>query len=161
LGAAHDAGVTDVPTRTVVVWREKNTVKREEFLPVSDAANVLDRLVRVARHGLAAPLPFFAKAAWAWHSTMHPKPKKPSKSKKASATVPEQAREGDPDEARWEARRCFERETTQFASGGDGEDVYVALCFRGVDPMTDRWDDFERLATTLFSAWRWTGADEE
>ena len=158
--AAHEAGLVDLPTRTVVVWREKNAVKREALFPVADAMSVLDRLVRAAQRGLAAPLPFFADAGWAWHTTMHPKPKKPSKAKKKSAATPSQSEEGDPDEARWQARRSFERETTHFSGGGDCEDAYVALCFRGVDPMTDRWDDFERLATTLFGAWRWAGADE-
>ncbi|MEP7383313.1 MAG: hypothetical protein ABI910_16610, partial [Gemmatimonadota bacterium] len=158
--AAREAGVDDMPTTTVVVWRVQDKPKREVLPPVTDALGLLDRLVHAAKAGLEGPLPFFAQAGWTWHNAIKAKPKKAAKPKKGASAPPPVQEGGVPDDARWEATLCYEKETTPFAGGGDCEDPYVALCFRGVDPMADRWGEFERLAVTLFGAWRWAGGDE-
>jgi hypothetical protein len=52
------------------------------------------------------------------------------------------------------ATKEFHRQSGDFSPmGGDCEDVYVELCFRGVDPMVSCWDEFESLARTLFDPW--------
>ncbi len=158
--AAREAGVDEMPTTTVVVWRVQDKPKREVLPPVTNAIGLLDRLVQAAKAGLEGPLPFFAQAGWTWHCAMKPKPKKAARTKKGAAAPSPALHGGDPDDARWEATLCYEKETTQFAGGGDCDDPYVALCFRGVDPMAERWEEFERLAATLFDAWRWAGGDE-
>jgi hypothetical protein len=62
-----------------------------------------------------------------------------------------------PTDPRDGVRRAYHQEATRYAPGGDGADAYIALCFRGGDPIADRWDDFEALARTLLAAWRWSG----
>ena len=54
---------------------------------------------------------------------------------------------------------AYRKESSRFSSmGGDGEDQYVSLCFRGVDPMETSWNDFEGFATMLFAKWIALGA---
>lgn len=153
--AAHESGVAELPTTTVCVWRDGQKAPQQTLLRVNDAYDIVQRLVHVARAGLVAPLPFFASAAWAWHGDMFPKPKRRARSKKGASDPAPPSAAGDPDEARFQAKCAYAKESTDYASGGDCEDPYVALCFRGVDPMAERCDEFERLAGTLFGAWRW------
>ena len=107
-----------------------------------NATAVLAGLIGELAAGQCAPLPFFQQAGWAWFEAVRPvsgkKPRKGATPKDpvalANAAYAKQANERD-------------------SLGGDGEDAYVALCFRGSDPMGSRWSEFERLASLLFSAW--------
>ncbi|MBK6485392.1 MAG: exodeoxyribonuclease V subunit gamma [Gemmatimonadetes bacterium] len=152
--AAHECGVEGVPTTTVIIGREGKKASRNVIPRVGDPMRLLDELVRAARSGYEAPLPFFPQAGWAWLLEEVPKPrKKNSRAKKDAADG-----ERDP---RAQATRTYHVESTNYGGrGGDHEDAYIALCFRGVDPMAERWDDFERLVTTLFRDWRWAGGEE-
>ena len=54
---------------------------------------------------------------------------------------------------------AYRKASSRFSSmGGDGEDQYVSLCFRGVDPMETSWNDFEGFAKMLFTKWIELGA---
>lgn len=158
--AARESGIAELPTSTVLAWRAGKSVKQETLPRVDDAIGLLDGLVRAACAGLEGPLTFFAAAGWAWLNAMHPKPKKRSKSRKGGGEAPPTLEGGDPDEARYRAGVAFAEEPSFGARGGDCEDAYVALCFRGVEPMVERWPEFERLAATLFAGWRWSGGGE-
>jgi exodeoxyribonuclease V gamma subunit len=151
--AAHDAGVAGMPTATVLIGRAERKVQRETLAPVAGAPGLLAQLVKACQAGLAAPLPFFPQSGWAWLEATHPRPARPRKGKKDAAAamppVPTDPRDG--------VRRAYHQEATRYAPGGDGADAYIALCFRGIDPIADRWDDFEALARTLLTGWRWSG----
>jgi len=158
--AARASGIAELPTSTLLVWRAGKSVKQETMPRVDDAIGVLDGLVRAARAGLEAPLPFFAAAGWAWLNAMHPKPKKRAKPKKGGGEASLAPEVGDPDEARYRAAVAYAEEPSFGSRGGDCQDAYVALCFRGVDPMVERGADFERLAATLFAGWHWNRGGE-
>ena len=137
--SAREQGLAGVPDTTVVIGKECN----ETLGPARGATALLAQLVAVARDGYSVPLPFFPSAAWAWREARYPKAKK---SKRVSKREPQ-----DPRAA---AEYAFSRHSSQYdPTGGDHEDAYIALCFRGTDPITARWDDFETLVTLLFSGW--------
>lgn len=131
--AAHALGASDLPTRTVIVGKDGID---ETLTPVPHATDVLNRLVRTAHDATRAPLPFFATAGWAWFDAMRPKKRKSVKDPRSAAT------------------KEFHKQSGDFSPmGGDCEDVYIELCFRGVDPMVTCWDEFESLTRTLFDPW--------
>jgi len=98
--------------------------------------------VQAARDGRTVPLAFFPAAAVAWRKAHRSNQKflagtdKRIKSLKDLPAV---------------ARAAFDY-APEFGHGmpGDHADEHVALCFRGIEPLVERWDDFERLATMLF-----------
>lgn len=137
--AAREAGTAALPVGTVLVGKKKDKVVSLPLAPVDDARQLLHALVSAYGEGHAAPLAFFPQAAWEWCEVMFPA------AKRGKPQPP-----GSPDEARDAATVAYHEEPTSFRSGGDAEDRYIALCFRGVDPMEARWDDFERLVMTLF-----------
>ena len=97
------------------------------------------------------PLPFFARAGYAWGASTFVQPpgeqgKGKSKGKKTATAATKDPRD--------EATKAYHEQPADYSSGGDAQDAYVALCFRGIDPMVERWDDFERLAERLFDGWR-------
>lgn len=139
--AARDAGVAALPSSTVLVGKKDKKVVSLHLAAFRDAHQLLHALVAAYREGHAAPLSFFPQAAWAWSEVMFP----PAKRGKPQPP-------GSPAEAREAAIGAYHKEPTDHDSGGDAEERYIALCFRGVDPMEARWDDFERLVTTLFPA---------
>lgn len=140
--AARENGVTALPRTTVIIGKKCH----DELPPVPNALARLAQLVEATRDCHAAPLPFFAAAGWAWLAASTARPKK-----RGAASAPK-----DP---RTEAVRAFHKEPGMFGGGGDGEDPYVILCFRGRDPMAERWEEFERLCLTLFGAWTAPGGD--
>jgi exodeoxyribonuclease V gamma subunit len=136
--AAREHGTTGLPDTTLLIGRDG---KPEAIGPVANASAVLDGLVAELAGARCAPLPFFAQAGWAWFDAVRAARKRPRRS----------AAPKDPIAA---ARAAYAKRGGEFGSlGGDGEDAYVALCFRGKDPMDSRLGEFERLASLLFSAW--------
>lgn len=142
--AAGEQGNTVLPTRTVLVGK-KSKEKFDEiraFEPVGNAVDLLEALVSVEPEARRAPLPFFAQAGWAWCEQQLPKPKGSRKQTK------------DPFE---EAVKSYHHASSDFSMGGDGEDAYVALCFRDRDPMAEERDAFQSLAHTLWAGLIHTG----
>lgn len=137
--AAREAGAAALPASTVLVGKMKDKVVSLPLAPVDDARQLLHALVSACGDGHAAPLAFFPQAAWEWCEVMFPA------AKRGKPQLP-----GSLDEARDAAIEAYHEEPTNYHGGGDAEDRYIALCFRGVDPMETRWDDFERLVMTLF-----------
>lgn len=137
--AARECGVDGLPESTVMVGKLDKKVGLLRFAKVHDARAILHGLVVAVRSGHDAPLPFFPQAAWEWSEVTYPPPKR------GKPVAP-----GSPAEARSAATDAYHAEPGEYGSGGDVHDPYIALCFRGVDPMDTRWGDFERLVTTLF-----------
>ncbi len=92
---------------------------------VPNATELLDELVSGYRKALRAPLPVFERASY------------------------EYVRKQD-DGALGHARRVYEKQ--QFSTGGsDSDDAYVALCWRGRDPLIDAFDDFDSYSRMLWT----------
>lgn len=142
--AAREQGVAGLPDSTVLIGKKFD----DEMGPVANATSRLARLVEAARDAHAAPLPFFVQAGWAWFDARRAKPKSSRRGAPSSPMDPRQA-----------AVAAFNAEASDYSSGGDGLDPYVMLCFRGHDPMEERWDEFEQLCLTLFGAWSMAGGD--
>ena len=134
--AARECGVEALPSTTVIVGKKaKDDFRIIETLPtVTNAASILSALINAVQRGRSAPLPFFAQAGIAWMDARLPKTK--------------QSAVKDPKKAAGDA---YKKEVDNYDTmGGDCEDSYVKLVFRGRDPMADNWNEFETLATTLF-----------
>jgi len=146
LCAAREAGVVGAPEQTIVVGKDEQRV----LGPVSNATRVLASLVVATRNAYRAPLPFFPQAAWAWRDVMYPWPKK---SKRGGRSADLSSSEASA-KAMAKARDAFLLESSRFSPiGGDHEDPYVALCFRGAAPMDERREEFVQLAHLVFGAW--------
>jgi exodeoxyribonuclease V gamma subunit len=140
--AAAEQGGADIPQQTVLLGYEKEKAKvSDRFGMVTDATSVLTALVAAARRGREEPLVFFPQAAVAWLAAHRSNVKFLAGDKRIKGMK-------DP---RFLATAAFEARGEFGAPGGDDTDAHVALCFRGVDPLRDRWDDFERLVTMLFA----------
>jgi exodeoxyribonuclease V gamma subunit len=133
---SHLAMSATEPLSTFLVG-ESETKRKQKYssvrmLPIADAADHLDRLVRGYREGLSTPLPVFEKASYAFG--MYSYERSRPKSKKRS----------DPRVAAVKA----------FASGykytGDDADPYIALCMRGRDALAYDGTRFEALALGLW-----------
>ncbi|MBK6458841.1 MAG: exodeoxyribonuclease V subunit gamma [Gemmatimonadetes bacterium] len=149
--AAREQGDTSLPDTTVLVWRERDKVKSLRYGPVPNAMPRLAALVESARDGMRRPLPFFARAGYAWGASTFVQPPGEQGKGKGKGKKTATAATRDP---RDEATKAYHEQPADYSSGGDAQDAYVALCFRGIDPMVERWDDFERLAERLFDGWR-------
>lgn len=138
--AAGDTAVqAPVPHTTVLIGVKDEKGKRfETFDAPTNATTLLAAVVAEARAGRTKPLPFFPQAAMAWldahRGNASPK------------------RRGAPKDPRREAIEAFEERGGWNGMAGDHADPHVALCFRDVDPMRDRWDEFERLAMVVLGA---------
>ena len=98
--------------------------------------------------GLASPLPFFPQAGWAWFKATR------------DAKEQDEDREGSPTEdPLGKVQAAFDEEPSDHSSGGDGQEPYIALCFRGVALLGERRGEFERLAAVLFGARLSEGVD--
>ena len=140
--AAAEQDGADLPRQTVLLGYEKEKAKvSDRFEMVADAMSVLAALVAAARRGREEPLVFFPQAAAAWLVAHRSNAKFLAGDRRIKGIK-------DP---RLLAMAAFEAPGDFGAPGGDDTDAHVALCFRGVDPLRDRWDDFEQLATTLFA----------
>lgn len=134
--AAREAGTAALPATTAIIGKDGPD---EVYPAVVGARKVLEGLLEGFREGHRAPLSFFPQAGWAWFDATRPKQK---------------AKKGASKDPRAEARKAFEKESNDYtAIGGDGEDPYIALCFRGRDPMGDEVAAFEKLTSALFSGW--------
>ncbi len=144
---AAAAGDTDalmlIPETTALVGVEKEKGKLcETFTSVPAARVMLAQIVQAARDGRTVPLAFFPAAAVAWRKAHRSNQKflaGTDKRIKSLKDLPAMA------------RAAFDY-APEFGHGmpGDHADEHVALCFRGIEPLVERWDDFERLATMLF-----------
>ena len=150
--AARAHGELKLPETTVMVWRESDKARTARFGPVSAPAEKLAALVAVAREGLRRPLPFFAQAGQAWVSATFVQASTPKAKGKKGGGAPARTPK-EPKDPRDEAARSYDEQPSDYSSGGDAHDDYVALCFRGVDPMEEQWDEFESLARRLFEGW--------
>ncbi|HEX4934225.1 MAG TPA: hypothetical protein VFV33_13640, partial [Gemmatimonadaceae bacterium] len=147
--AAREQGEPRLPGETNLVWRKGEKAQTASFGPVTAPTAKLAALVNAARDARRAPLPFFAQAGTAWASaTFAPAPAPKGKGKKGGSPSTKA-----PKDPREEARQAYHAQPRDHSSGGDAQDAYVALCFRGVDPMADRWEEFEALAQRLFDGW--------
>ena len=138
--AAREAGIAGLPHTTLIMGKDEK--KDLSIAAVPNASAVLAGLIGELAEGQCMPLPFFPQAACAWFEAVRPAPGKNPK----RGSVPK-----DPIAL---AKAAYAKQASERDSlGGDGEDCYVTLCFRGSDPMGSRWQEFERLASLLFSAW--------
>ena len=135
--AAAQLGDDAVPQHTVLLGFDRKAKECDRFVAVPDALMLLGALVREARRGRQAPVPIFPQAAVKWRDAQFGN----LKVRKGST----------PKDPRREAVHAFESEGGFGQPGGDHTDPHVALCFRGQDPMTERWAEFEALATILFA----------
>ncbi|HYW49580.1 MAG TPA: exodeoxyribonuclease V subunit gamma [Gemmatimonadaceae bacterium] len=147
--AAREAAADDpaaqslIPSTSVLVGvsSEKGVHKpklcdRHEAVP--NATAVLSALMSAARDGRDAPLPFFPQAAMAWLKAL-----------RGNAKLKKNARPRDP---QFDAIAAYDTDGGFAGMPGDHADPHVALCFRGVHPLEDRWHDFEALATLVLGA---------
>jgi exodeoxyribonuclease V gamma subunit len=132
LCAAAQAG-QPVPRRTLLIGtKAKTPVKRAGKAKVSthpieevpDAIAWLNRWMQILRDARTRPLPFFPEAAVAWLDARS-------------------SQKGDPIAA---AHKAFR--STEYHDGDDS-DPYIALAFRGEDPVTEHRAEFEALAAAL------------
>jgi exodeoxyribonuclease V gamma subunit len=140
--AAREAGVQGLPDRSLLIGKKGKPLI---LGPVKDAGAALTLLVAEMTRGLSAPLPFFPQAGWTWFDTVQASEAKKKKGKGATAKDP-----------MTEAASAYWKASGPYSPlGGDGEDAYIALCFRGTDPFADRAQvqEFEQLTKALFSAW--------
>ncbi len=145
--AAEQAG-GDAPCETTLLGIVKEKAKEvDRFAPVPNAVAVLASLVREARRGRESPLVIFPQAAGAWLVAHRSNAKFRAGDKRIKSLK----------DLRYEALRVFETDGGFGVPGGDHTDPHVALCFRGMDPMREQWDEFERLVAVLFAP-RLTGA---
>ncbi len=137
--AADDPALqASIPQVSVLIGVEKDAAKIcERFEVVPGALALLTALVAQARIGRTMPLVFFPQAALAWlraHGT----------GTRRKNTVVK-----DP---RHEAVTAFTADGQWSDVKGDHADAHVALCFRGVDPLAERWGEFEALAQLVLGA---------
>ena len=136
--ADDPATVAATPVTTVLIGVDAKKAKVVDTLQAPhDAMAVLAELVAAARAGRESPLAFFPSAAMAWL--------------KAYRGNQQLRKNASPKDPREEARRAFDDEGTWGGVAGDHADAHVALCFRGIDPLVERWDEFEQLARLIFN----------
>lgn len=138
--AARQQGTQGLPANTEIVTSKRKSPERIVELP--NAIGHLDSLVGAVRRGLVEPLPVFPQAVWAWWDAVRPK-----------------SRRSAPKDSWDEAVKAYSKEKSTFTLvPGDAFDPYVALCFRGAEPMKERQAEFEALANVLFAGWKSLGA---
>ncbi|HEX5971330.1 MAG TPA: exodeoxyribonuclease V subunit gamma [Gemmatimonadaceae bacterium] len=118
------------PTTTDVVAMDGHTT----FGEVADPMSPLEELVRGYRAALRAPLPFFAQASYAYVVRAVEMVRKPNL-QRSPLDMARTALDGS--------------EYGDYATG-DLQEPYVALCWRGLDPLEDAGAEFERLATSFW-----------
>ena len=118
------------PTTTEVVATDCHTV----FGEVEDPMSLLEELVKGYRDALREPMVFFTQASHAYVAQAI----KLETSTRASTP---------PIESAWAKLRPRSHEDSP---PGDLDDAYVALCWRGRDPLRDAVAEFERRATTFW-----------
>ncbi len=138
--AARESGVEGLAAFTVVIGKKKNGSpdEVERIPPIAGASDLLCSLIQASDAARHTPLPFFANAGWEYFDAMRP----PAKKSRSAKRTPFEA-----------ARSAYHMPPGFNGMGGDAQDPYVALCFRGIDPMESRWEEFESLAKLLFSRW--------
>jgi exodeoxyribonuclease V gamma subunit len=102
------------------------------MLPVADATDHLDRLVRGYLEGLSTPLPVFEKATYAFGKYTYDRMLPKGRTKKLPRDAAEDAFESG------------------YKYTGDDADPYIVLCTRGRNPFTHDGERFETLASELW-----------
>jgi len=136
LAIAADAGPdTAAITHTRVIGTSKDVKGFEEqwLGPVESPIPLLDALIEGYRQGLREPLPFFPSTSEAY-----------ARARRAAESG---AGRRDPGSA---AREKWRGNSFQNIPG-DGNDRFVALCFRGRDPLEHDRARFESLAWSFWS----------
>jgi exodeoxyribonuclease V gamma subunit len=134
--AARECGIEGLPGTSLLIGKDGYA---ESLIPVKNAVAVLEALVAEMMNGLVSPLPFFPQAGWKWFEATR------------DAKEQDEDGEGPPTEDPFgKAQAAYDEEPSDHSSGGDGQDPYIALCFRGVTLLGERRGEFERLATVLF-----------
>lgn len=99
--------------------------------PLAEARAQLDVLVQGYRAVLAAPVPYFVEAGHAYRkAVLDPK----------QQTDPMQA-----------AKKAYESDGSHHSLRGDRTDPYVALLWRGRQPITECWADFTATADAFWA----------
>ncbi|MCX6027673.1 MAG: exodeoxyribonuclease V subunit gamma, partial [Chloroflexi bacterium] len=143
--AAREGGIEGLPGTSLLIGKGGYA---EVLSPVKKAVSVLEALVAEMMSGSASPLPFFPQAGWAWFEAT------------LAATEKDEDAEAPPTEASLgKAQAAYDEEPSDHSSGGDGQDPYIALCFRGIPLLDERRGEFERLAAVLFGARLSEGVD--
>lgn len=96
------------------------------FAAVANAADLLDAIVQGARHLRQFPMPYFPDSAAAYR---------------------EAVRKGRPGSDA--ARQVYEG--NDHGTRGESADAFVALLWRGRDPLHDCWNDFTIIADTFWT----------
>ena len=122
LNAADDGAL---PRVTRLIGKEGEW----RFGPVEKPVAVLDRLVAGCRRALAEPVPFFEASSHAF-----------------AVRLIKPGRSSNPTETAWKEAGAAWKGDEHRGHDGDCADPYVALCFRGCDPLRERREEFERLA---------------
>jgi exodeoxyribonuclease V gamma subunit len=128
---AHTGDAT-VPTTTRLVAMDATLV----YPPVADAVMQLAELVEGYRRARGAPLPVFERASYDFVE-QEIKLRDP----KSRATV-------EPLTRAWQSFAG----SGEWSGPADGDDAYVALCFRGRKPFEHDVDDFERWSRLLWES---------
>ena len=143
--AAREAAADDpavqalIPhTTTLIGVKDEKGKHFETFDAPANATQLLAAFVVEARACRTAPLPFFPQAAMAWLGAH-----------RGNASP---RRRSAPKDPRREAMQAYDCAQSEYGPAGDHADPHVALCFRDVDPLHERWDEFERLATVVLGA---------
>lgn len=127
LALCASAGGTET-TLLTIDWRTR-------IACVPNAIALLDELVAGYREALRAPLPVFEGASWAYADRIS--------AIERGANV----RTSPIDHA----RSAFDVNDRGDYSRGDRSDPYVALCWRGCDPLAEAFEDFDRHSRTLWN----------
>jgi exodeoxyribonuclease V gamma subunit len=132
LAAARATHPTPLPTRTCYVARDK-TLQIGEIAPETATAHLAE-LLALHRQGLRQPLPFYEHSSYAYADGLRQKDRKSKPS---------------PESALRAARGAWEPDQTDNRFGSDLDDVSIALCARGADPLAE--PSFAELACRVWN----------
>ena len=126
-----DASIADTVRGTRLMGIEKGAVINEGFAWEPDAMRHLDRLISGLHQAYHAPIPYFTRAAEAYHGACKP----------GARTAPRDA-----------AKKGYEgaEGTGRSRTPGDRDDRHVRLLWRGRHPIDEEFPRFAVLADALW-----------
>nr|MDJ0839809.1 exodeoxyribonuclease V subunit gamma [Acidobacteriota bacterium] len=104
-------------------------LERHQLLPLDDAMDALDGLVAGFRKGSRAPAPMFLRTSFIYAEVRWKCNKGTSKADPKKRALQQ-----------WRGNSFSRME-------GDSRDPYIALCYRGRDPLTEEWMRFHNWAS--------------